>query len=85
LVTAASFVVIYAGLVHTRSGAMGLIYGLLFGLGTGASMGFGMYSVMPIPASLAVSWFFGTLVKSAVGGLLVGCIVKGSATTAPPA
>ena len=39
-------------------------------------MGFGSYSVMPIPESLAAAWFLGTVVKSAVGGLLIGGIVK---------
>ena len=76
LVAATSFVVIYAGLVHTRSVATGLKYGLIFGAATGASMGFGSYSFLPIPLSLAFAWFIGSLVEYAVAGLLVGWIVK---------
>ena len=37
LVAASVFVVIYAGLVHTRNVATGLKYGLLFGISAGAS------------------------------------------------
>ena len=76
LVTATTFVVIYAGLVHERSVTNGLKYGLIFGVGAGASMGFGTYSFMPIPVSLAGAWFAGTVVETVVGGLLVGWIVK---------
>lgn len=76
LVSATAFVVIYAGLVHTRSVATGVKYGLLFGVATGAGMGFGTYSVMPIPLPLAFGWFLGSVVEATVGGWLVGWIVK---------
>lgn len=79
LVSAAAFVVIYAGLVHTRSVATGLKFGLLFGAYAGAGMGFGTYCVMPIPPSLALAWFLGSVVECAVAGLLVGWIVKEAA------
>ncbi len=79
LVAATTFVVIYAGLIHERSVAIGLKYGLIFGLGAGVSMGLGTYSVMPIPAGMAVGWLVGTVIESAVGGLLAGWIVKGPA------
>jgi hypothetical protein len=82
LVAAAAFVCIYAGLVHQRSVSTGLKYGMLFGVGAGASMGFGTYSVMPITFFLAVAWFLGTLVNGALGGLLVGWLVKGPAPVA---
>ncbi len=42
-------------------------------------MGLGTYSVMPIPAVLALGWFLGTIVETMVGGLLAGWIVKGPA------
>jgi len=84
LVAATTFVVIYAGFVHERSVANGLKYGLIFGVGAGASMGLGTYSVMPLPVFLALVWFVGTVVKTTVGGLLVGWIVKKSAPAPAP-
>jgi hypothetical protein len=84
LVAATTFVVIYAGFVHERSVANGLKYGLIFGVGTGASMGLGTYSVMPVPAFLALVWFVGSVVETTVGGLLVGWIVKKPAPAPAP-
>ena len=79
LVAATTFVVIYAGFIHERSVATGLKYGLIFGVGAGVSMGLGTYSVMPIPMVVAVGWLLGTIIETAVGGLLAGWIVKGPA------
>lgn len=76
LVAAVCFVCLYAWLVRPKSWASGLSYGLIFGAGTGVSMGFGTYSVMPLPQSLAVAWCVGSIVEAAVAGLLVGWIVK---------
>jgi hypothetical protein len=76
LVAAVCFVCLYAWLVRPKSWAAGLSYGLIFGVGTGFSMGFGTYCVMPLPQSLAVAWFVGSVVNAAVGGLLVGWMVK---------
>ncbi|MBI5383446.1 MAG: hypothetical protein HZA90_02025 [Verrucomicrobia bacterium] len=76
LVAAGTFVLMYAWLVRDKSVATGLKFGLLFGLGTGASMGFGNYCVMPVPVFLAVVWFLGSVVEAVVAGLLVGWIVK---------
>lgn len=75
-ITAAVFTAIYAQLIKPKKTIAGLSYGLLFGLGTGISMGFGTYCVMPIPFSLAIGWFLGTVVKVTAGGWLVGLIVK---------
>ena len=76
LVASVCFVCLYAWLVQPKSWAAGLSYGLIFGAGTGFSMGFGTYSVMPVPQSLAVVWCVGSIVETAVAGLLVGWIVK---------
>jgi hypothetical protein len=76
LINALAFVCIYALLVAEKGIGSGVKYGLLFGLGTGFSMGFGTYSFMPIPLYMAVEWFVGTLVETLVGGLLVGSIVR---------
>jgi len=76
LVFTVCFVLIYALLVEQRSLSSGLLYGTLFGLATGVSMGFGSYTYMPIPMTLAVSWFAGVLVELIVAGALVGVILK---------
>ncbi len=76
LVAAVCFVCLYAWLVRPKSWAAGLSYGLVFGVGTGFSMGYGTYCVMPLPQSLAVAWCAGSIAEAAVAGLLVGWIVK---------
>ena len=76
LVGAVAFVAVYAYLIRPKCPVTGLIYGALFGLGVGVSMGYGTYCVMPIPHRLALAWFLGALVEAVVGGLLVGLIVK---------
>lgn len=76
LVFTVCFVLIYALLVERRSLSSGILYGTLFGLATGVSMGFGSYTYMPIPLTLAVSWFAGVLVELIVGGAITGAILK---------
>lgn len=70
------FVLIYAYLVGLKSLVSGIKFGVLFGLATGISMGFGSYSFMPIPLTLAWSWFFGSLIEAMVAGAIVGGIIK---------
>lgn len=81
LVSAVCFVCLYAWLVQPKSWAVGLSYGLIFGVAAGISMGFGTFCVMPIPQNLALAWFLGTIVEAAVAGLLVGWIVKETPAT----
>ena len=71
-----AFVLIYARLVREKSIGRGLYYGLLFGLATGVSMGYGSYAVMPIPYHLAFAWFAGSLVEATVSGVIVGVIIR---------
>ncbi len=72
------FVLIYVRLIDRKSMASALCYGLLMGVIFGISTGYGSYSYMPIPYKLALSWFFGELVRMLAGGLLLGLIVKPS-------
>ena len=72
----ACFVIIYSVFVGSKSVATGIKFGAIFGLAAGISMGFGSYTYMPIPLSLAVGWFVGTLVEAIVAGALVGTIIK---------
>jgi hypothetical protein len=76
LITALAFVCIYALLIAEKGIGSGVKYGLLFGLGTGVSMGFGTYAFLPIPLYMAVAWFIGTLVETLVGGIIVGSIIR---------
>ena len=76
LVFAVAFVAIYGFLFTEKSLVAGIKFGALFGLATGISMGFGSYSYMPIPLTLAWSWFFGSLFETLVAGGIVGAIVR---------
>lgn len=70
------FVLIYTTLVSEKSLLSGLKLGGLIGFAAGISTGFGTYSYMPIPFSLALSWFFGILSQLLVAGTLAGAIIK---------
>jgi uncharacterized protein with PQ loop repeat len=76
LVFTACFVLIYGFLVEQKSLRSGIRFGALFGLATGISMGFGSYVYMPIPLTLAFSWFFGSWIEAIVAGAIAGTIVK---------
>jgi hypothetical protein len=75
LISAACFVFIYDRLIAERSMNTALLYGLVFGIGAGVSMGYGSYTVMPIPYYLALAWFLGTVVLAVVGGWVAWLIV----------
>lgn len=76
LVIAASFVYIYARFIAEKGIKTAVLYGLIFGIATGIGMGYGTYSVMPIPYSMAFVWFLGSVVEFTIGGLVTGLIVK---------
>lgn len=76
LVFTVCFVLIYGLLVGQKSLVSGIKFGALFGLATGISMGFGSYSYMPIPLTLAWSWFLGSWIKAIAAGAITGAIVK---------
>jgi len=46
------------------------------GFGAGVAMGYGSYSVMPIPYHMALTWFLGTLAEALVAAVVVGLLVK---------
>ncbi len=74
--SAVFFVAIYALLVGDKSLANGIKLGVLYGLAISIPMGFGSYSYMPIPMSLAWGWFLGGLAEMVVAGAIVGAVVK---------
>lgn len=76
LIAAAVFVGIYAWFITDKSVKTAVRYGLVFGIGSGVSMGYGSYSVMPIPYTIAFGWFLGSLAEAVVAGWITGLIVK---------
>ena len=84
MVSAIAFTLIYALLVEAKSVASGLLYGSLYGIGVGIGMGYGTYCVMPLPHVLALAWFLGTVFELAVGGLLLGLILRAPALAPEP-
>jgi hypothetical protein len=78
LITAASFVSIYAFLIRSRNLVTGLIFGVLFGLSMGSSLAFGGYAVHPIQAELAIGWFVLAIIENAIAGLIVGAMIRSS-------
>jgi len=76
LVAAASFVGIYAWFINDKSVKTAVRYGLVFGIGSGISMGYGSYSVMPLPHEIALGWFLGSLLEAVAAGWITGMIVK---------
>lgn len=76
LVISVCFVLIYGLPAGRKSPASGIRFGALFGLATGISMGFGSYVYMPIPLTLAWSWFFGSWIEAIAAGAIVGAIMK---------
>ena len=79
LVLAVLFVELYAVCVSQKSLSMGIKFGVIFGLAAGV-MAASSYLYMPIPLSLAIDWFVGTLVECVVAGWLVGLLVKPEAS-----
>lgn len=76
LISAAAIVLVYARLVTQKSVMAGAKFGALLGIAFGVSMGYGTYSVMPIPYHMAFTWFLGTLVELTLAGVVIGLIVK---------
>jgi hypothetical protein len=75
LITAIAFVLIYALFINEKNMITALKYGILFGIAMGISMGYGSYTVMPIPYKMAFIWFWGTLIEAILGGLITGLII----------
>lgn len=70
------FTMFYVVVVDRKNLGNGFKFGLMYGLLSGLSMGFGTYQSMPITMTIAGVWFAGTLLQGVTGGLLVGSIVK---------
>ena len=70
------FTYAYYRYVDRKNFATGAGFGLVIGLIWGISWGYGTYVWMPIPYSLAISWFFASVVEVTVAGMIIGLIMK---------
>jgi hypothetical protein len=75
-IAALAFSAIYGYLAGKKSTTVGLMYGLLYGIAVGVGMGYGSYSMMPIPYSMALTWFLSTVIEGVPGGVVLGAIIK---------
>jgi hypothetical protein len=77
-----SFLLVYIyhrGYEGNSSGALeGLRFGIIVGLFVAIPMAAWTYVTMPVPAALALGWFFIALIKFTVAGLCIGLIYKQS-------
>lgn len=80
LISSVAFCYLYDAFVKDKSMANALKFALVFGVSTGVGMGYGTYSVMPIPYLMALAWFLGTVFETAVAGLILGLIYTGDTT-----
>ena len=68
------FVFLYTSLTRgkkrTLNNAIG--YGVLLGVGKGLMCGYGAYSFMPIPYTMAFAWFAEAILSSFISGALLG-------------
>ncbi|CAA6806904.1 MAG: Unknown protein [uncultured Campylobacterales bacterium] len=76
LFTVFGFVLIYSELIANKSMGKAIQYSFIFGAVSGVSMGFGSFAYMPIPFSLALSWFGVVLFECMLGGVILGLIYK---------
>jgi len=76
LIAAIAFVAIFAQFFSKKGIITGLKYGLWFGIAAGVPMGYGSYSVMPIPYHMALTWCLGSISEAVIGGLIVGAFIR---------
>lgn len=71
------FTVFYVAVVDRKCLANGLKFGVMYGLMSGLSMGFGTYQSMPITLFIAVVWFAGTFLQ----GVTEACLPERSSNS----
>ncbi|MGH8549662.1 MAG: hypothetical protein ACRERU_13885 [Methylococcales bacterium] len=76
LVSSFMFTLIYTILVNPKGMRTGLVYGILFGVAAGMTLGYGAYAFMPVPYFMAFIWTVTGLVEGIAGGAAVGLLVK---------
>jgi hypothetical protein len=75
VVSAFIYTWIYCCNVSDKSAKTALTFSAKVGTLMAISFGFGMYAVMPIPCSMAMTWFVSTLVAFLLAGLITGKLI----------
>jgi len=75
-IAAMAFSALYGWFVGGKTISKAVKFGVVYGIAVGVGMGYGTYSVMPIPYFMALTWFLATVFEAAIGGLLLGLIVR---------
>jgi len=70
------FAMVFTRFFKEKNVKTGTLYGLIFGIGTGVSMGYGSYAAMPLPYYIALSWFLRSIVEMTVAGAILGLIAR---------
>ena len=78
LVKAFIFVFIFIKGIENKGWKEGLRYGFWIGLYVSIGMGFGTYSWLPIPFSLAFQWFIYGVIQLVICGIVTALIYKSS-------
>ena len=76
LMGAMTLVYVYAQMISEKSLNAAIKYSLVIGLGVALGMSYGTYSVMPLPYSIALTWFLGSMAEYAVAGVIMGLMIK---------
>ena len=76
LVAATIFSMVYIILVDRKSMNTALLYGFLLGLSAGVSWAYGSYAFMPIPYTMALTWFAIPIVEGIIGGVILAFLAK---------
>lgn len=76
LIVAGVFCYVYSEFFKKKDTATALKYGLLYGIAGGISMGYGSYSVMPLPYNIALYWFLGSVIETVAGAYVMSLIIK---------
>ncbi len=76
LIFSITIAALYAYFVSPKSLSTGIKFGLVLGFGFAVISAFGSYVYMPIPLSLAVSWFFTSWLEVTIAGAIAGFILK---------
>lgn len=76
LVSSIMFASIYMYFIGPKKINIGALYGLMFGIAAGVSMGLGSYAFMPVSIYMAMIWILTGVAEGLVGGVIVGAIIK---------
>lgn len=76
LAAASIFTIIYSLLIDRKTTRNAITYGLLMGLSAGITLGYGFYAFLPIPYSMAATWFATIVSEGLVAGVLLAIIIS---------